>query len=86
MLLDPSAYESQGVGANLQLAEVADFNSLISMSQEHQTPVFALTQNQMDAVGVVLEGYETSRDHFHAEFQALADKVTGLIGVDESEG
>jgi cellulose biosynthesis protein BcsQ len=86
MLLDPSAYESQGVGSNLQLAEVADFNSLISMSQEHQTPVFALTQNQMEAVGVVLEGYETSRDHFHAEFQALADKVTGLIGVDGSGG
>ena len=28
------------------------------MSQEHQTPVFALDRHQLDAVGVVLEGFE----------------------------
>jgi cellulose biosynthesis protein BcsQ len=85
MLLAPATYASENVGQDLQLAEIADFNSLISMSQEHQTPVFALTRSQMNAVGVVLEGYESSRDNFHAEFQALAEKVIGLISAYESE-
>ena len=82
MLLDPADYTENGVSATLELAEIADFNSLISMSQESQTPVYALTAAQMQAVGVVLEGYESSRDRFHAEFSALATKIVGLITSD----
>lgn len=84
MLMDPSVYAAAGVGAELELAEIADFNSLISMSQEHQTPVFALSREQLGVVGVVLEGYEASRDRFHAEFIALSQKITEMIHLDQN--
>lgn len=85
MLLDQAIYNSNSVDSTLQLAEVADFNSLISMSQECQTPVYALTAEQMKAVGVVLEGYERSRNAFHAQFLDLANKIVGLIVDDMAE-
>lgn len=79
MLLPNSFYAAHGVGDDLNLATIADFNSLISISQQHQTPVFALTPDQLDAVGVVLEGFEASRDAFHGEFAQLAQRVVGLV-------
>lgn len=85
ILLGDDIYSHQGIGSNLQLAEIADFNSLISIAQENQTPVFALTAEQLDVVGVVLEGYENSRDNFYAEFHRLAEKVVALINDVESE-
>lgn len=78
MLLSANEYEAQGVSDNLVLAEIADFNSLISMSQEHQTPIFALSAAQLDAVGVVLEGYESSRDAFRNTFEALTKRIVAL--------
>jgi cellulose biosynthesis protein BcsQ len=85
MLLNDTIYSTNGIGLNLQLAEIADFNSLISMSQENQTPVFALTPEQLGVVGVVLEGYQNSRDNFYIEFRGLAERVTNLIDSAESE-
>lgn len=78
ILLPASVYEAEGVGDDLALAEIADFNSLISMSQEHQTPIFALSTEQLGAVGVVLDGYETSRDAFRASFETLAERIIAL--------
>lgn len=78
MLLDAADYEAQGLSDNLMLAEIADFNSLISMSQENQTPIFALTSAQLGAVGVVLEGYESSRDAFRTTFEALTNRIVAL--------
>ena len=79
MLLPEFVYRANGVGADLNLATIADFNSLISISQQHQTPVYALTATQLAAVGVVLEGFEASRDAFHAEFASLARRVIDLV-------
>lgn len=79
MLLQEDAYRRNDVDSDLNLATIADFNSLVSMSQEHQTPVFALTAEQLPAVGVVLKGHESSRDRFHGEFRELSNKVTGLM-------
>lgn len=61
-----------------ELAQIADFNSLIAHSQEHATPVFALTDDQLSSVGVVLEQKTSSRDAFLATFQALAATVEHL--------
>ena len=79
MVLDRSVYAEVGVDADLNLATIADFNSLISMSQEHLTPVFALSTAQLGAVGVVLEGFESSRDAFHTQFTELGRRVDGLV-------
>jgi cellulose biosynthesis protein BcsQ len=86
MLLPGEVYRAAGVDeGNLSLAEIADFNSLISRSQEARTPVFALTSEQMKAVGDVLSNFKASRDAFHLEFAALADRVHQMVATWESQ-
>ena len=60
------------------LATIADFNSLIAKSQEHQTPVFALSAEQIGQAGTVLEITEASRDEFFNVFDTLATRVKCL--------
>ncbi|MDT3395797.1 AAA family ATPase [Streptomyces sp. B1866] len=79
LLLPSEIYRSCGIDAGLNLALIADFNSLISRSQEHATPVFSLTEGQLAAVGDVLENFISSRDSFHADFNALAQRIDSLI-------
>lgn len=64
--------------APFELAQIADFNSLIAHSQEHAVPIFALTEDQLNAVGVVLEQKESSRKAFLETFQRLARDVESL--------
>ncbi|MEV0535582.1 ParA family protein [Kitasatospora sp. NPDC050463] len=79
LLLDPAVYAASGVTKSLNLAMIADFNSLISRSQEHSTPVFSLTEEQLSAVGDVLDNFVASRDSFHADFSNLATRIDKLI-------
>ncbi len=65
---------------NLCLARISDFNSLIAKSQEHQTPVYALTPAQIAQRGSVLSKTVESRDNFKDIFSDLADKVVSLMG------
>jgi hypothetical protein len=78
LMLDADVYSAAGVADDCTLAQIADFNSLVSISQEHATPVFALTAEQLGTVGVVLEGAEGSRDNFHRDFSDLATRIEAL--------
>lgn len=60
------------------LLEVADFNSLIALSQEFQVPVYALTEQQTGQVGAVWQQTEESMKIFSNAFSACADKVFKL--------
>ena len=60
------------------LATIPDFNSLIAKSQENQTPIFALTEEQIKQSGVVLEQTIRQRDSFHDIFSKLANNVIHL--------
>lgn len=44
------------------LSNIADFNSLIAQSQEHNVPVFLLTQKQVQKAGNVWENMKKNRD------------------------
>lgn len=85
MVLSSEIYSEVGIGDDLNLATIADFNSLISISQEHATPVFALSSAQLAAVGIVLEGYKSSRDLFRQQFSELAQRVTHAVTMAEQE-
>ena len=74
LTLPRTVYEAHGVN-DFCLATIPDFNSLIAKSQEHQTPVYALTPEQIGQAGTVLATTLESRDNFNAMFSALADKV-----------
>jgi cellulose biosynthesis protein BcsQ len=79
MLLPTERYqEIEGLYPNLCLSQIADFNTLIAKSQEHQTPVFCLTDEQLGHVGVVLEADKAKMQEFEQEFSILADRVITL--------
>ena len=55
MLLPEANYQQvPDLLPNYCLAQIADFNTLIAKSQDHKTPVFALTDEQLGHVGTVL--------------------------------
>jgi chromosome partitioning protein len=63
------------------LINISDFNSLIAKSHQHSTPVFALTDEQIDQQGEVLATMKTSRDEFRKAFATLAYTVETLTGI-----
>ena len=84
MVLDEAAYQEAGVEDGHRLALVSDFHSLVAKSQTHQTPVFALTNEQLEAGGDVLENYEDMRLRFDTSFGEMAERVEALIGAKAS--
>lgn len=60
------------------ILEVADFNSLIALSQEHQTPIYALTAEQIDQAGAVWKQTKENMTIFEQAFSDCADKVFAL--------
>jgi chromosome partitioning protein len=63
------------------LINIADFNSLIAKSQEHNTPVFALSDTQIGQVGVILDTMRKSRDSFKESFDHLANTIEIMTGA-----
>jgi len=60
------------------LLEVADFNSLIALSQEHQVPVYALTSQQTGQVGAVWDQTVESMAVYQEAFSVCADRVFAI--------
>ena len=60
------------------LANVADFNSLIAQSQKHNVPIFALSDDQIEQAGVILKNMKKSRENFKAIFSTLANEIHDL--------
>jgi len=61
------------------MVNISDFNSLIAQSQLHHTPVFALSDAQLERQGVVLQNMQASRDNFRNLFTVLAEAVIGIV-------
>jgi len=78
MLLPAHLYTEQGLEDDFCLIKVSDFNSLIATSQEHQTPVFDLTIEQIGRSGAALENTLRSQGEFKVAFSTLADRVINL--------
>jgi cellulose biosynthesis protein BcsQ len=84
MILSEENYKNEDISEDYCLATIPDFNTLIATSQETQTPIFSLTDEQIKHVGTVLEKSLESVDHFHSIFSDLADKISRLIEYDIS--
>ena len=61
------------------LATIPDFNTLIAKSQEYSTPVYALTDQQIEQTGTVLKLSKASRESFRQVFSEMADKFLALV-------
>lgn len=77
MTLPQGRYDSAGMD-NYCLATIADFNSLIAKSQQAQTPIFALSDDQIGQTGTVLQQTRKSQAQFQHTFQSLAERVVQL--------
>ena len=76
-MLPSQVYRDQGIQENLSLAKISNFNSLIALSQEHRTPIYDLTSQQLRQRGVVLESSQNKQEEFKKTFSDLADKIIG---------
>ncbi len=78
MTLSQEKYTNVLGNSSYELAHFSDFNTLVALSQTHQTPIFALSEEQMAQTGVVLENFKKSRDKFREVFSGLADSIINL--------
>ena len=69
MMLPDQTYREQGLKDSLSLAKISNFNSLIALSQEHRTPVYALTPQQLGQTGIILEQNQKKRKSLDKLFQ-----------------
>lgn len=81
MLIDETKYDEVQTTSNYCLAEISDFNSLIAKSQNNQTPVFSLTNQQIGLTGTALEITNDSKQVFFDVFNKLADRVVKLTDI-----
>lgn len=78
MMLPSQVYRNQGVSDNFSLAKISNFNSLIALSQEHRTPVYDLTSQQLRQTGIVLGNNQKKQKEFRKTFSDLADKIIAM--------
>lgn len=80
LTFDASVYEKAGLPPSLVLAQIQEFNSLLPKSQDFHVPVYALTDDDLDQVGVVLEGSKTQIASLNRIFSTMADRLLQLAG------
>lgn len=69
------SYDKSNYDEMYNLINIADFNSLIAQSQEHNTPVFLLTQAQVNKQGKVWETMKDNITDFDRTFDTLANRI-----------
>lgn len=82
LLLTDSAYAAAGIVPSQPILQMSDFNALIARSQQHQVPVFELSDAQLDQAGVVLEQTKKSMERFRKLFKEAALRVIAIAEND----
>jgi len=68
-------YKSSNYDEGYNLINIADFNSLIAQSQTNNTPVFLLTQEQVQKGGNVWKNMKKNIDEFNDTFTCLSERI-----------
>lgn len=76
-ILPDGQYEQAGVEGHV-LAEIQDFNSLITTSQELRKPVFTLTKEELKSRGNVWGAQEGNITKFNETFELMARRIIEL--------
>lgn len=79
MLFPKATYDLAGFNPADPILQMPDFNSLIARSQEHQVPVYGLSDQQLAQVGNVLENSKESMIRFRGLFEDAAKRITAMI-------
>jgi len=75
MLLSSEVYKDAGIPDDYSFAEIPDFQSLLPQSHKFGVPVFALTDEQIERAGKVLEQMILKRGEFNSMFENFAAKI-----------
>ena len=78
MALADSSYTSVLGQDDYCLSQISDFNTLITYSQDKQTPVFALTKKILGTRGKIYEKQSEDIEKFKRVFGELADRIITL--------
>ncbi len=79
MIINEEKFENISIPKEpYNIINIADFNSLIAQSQKHNTPIFSLTDEQIEQHGRVLDIMRESRDSFNETFTQLANSIIML--------
>jgi cellulose biosynthesis protein BcsQ len=84
MMLPENLYTENGIAQSCTLTKIPNFNGLIALSQEHQTPIYALKPEQLRSAnwqGNVLEKAQEKQEQFERTFSELADKIIQLTSL-----
>lgn len=79
MLLSEDTYKDAGFPLPQAILQMSDFNGLIAQSQKHSSPVFALTDEQLEQTGIILERTKKSMERFEMLFSACADRIIYIL-------
>ena len=77
MKLSASDYHPQNI-EKYCLAEIPDFTSLIPISQREKTPVFELSDGQINRLGTVHENTREQKEEFEKIFRKLGEDIIRL--------
>lgn len=78
MMMAKEAYEAIEKEPGEPILQMSDFNGLIALSQKHKVPVYALSDEQLEQTGIVLERTKRSMEKFGALFSEAADRIIAL--------
>jgi cellulose biosynthesis protein BcsQ len=84
MLLPEDAYKHANAKTDKPILQMSDFNGLIALSQKYKIPVFALSDEQLQQTGVVLERTRKSMHKFEELFSEAADKIISITDYAKS--
>jgi len=79
MLFDITPLLDKGILTDHCLAEISEFGALIQKSHAAGVPIYALTREQLDATGTVLDGMIASQQRFNTEFERIAVVILELV-------
>ncbi len=82
MLLKDDLYRETGIPDNYCFAEIPDFQSLLPQSHKFGKPVFALSDEEIERKGTVLEQMVNKRTDFNKQFVEFAEKVEQINNND----
>ncbi len=78
MTYDETVYSDSEIGPNKCIAEIPDFQSLLPKSHSIGVPVYALTDDEIERSGTVLDQMVLKRDQFNVQFDEFAKKIEAL--------
>ena len=79
MLFPNEKYGDVGLSKSKELMKIKDFQGLAPKCQQYKVPVFALSDEELEASGAALDGMTKNREVFKKMYEEVCEKVISLL-------